>query len=184
MLATLPLVFLASKIDTRVLVAFGFFVVAISSALQGYATTPQSSFETFMLPLILSGLGIVTLYIPLSIAVLGSTTPAQGPKASAFLNLALQLGGSIGVAGMSVFIHQRESFHSTILSAAATLGNVNVQHFVGSIGQLAALVYTQSTVLSYADATFMVSAIGLLSIPLVFLIRRPKRSNQPVEIAE
>lgn len=184
MLATLPLVFLASKIDTRVLVGFGFFVVAVSSALQGHATTPQSSFETFMLPLVLSGLGIVTLYIPLSIAVLGSTTPAQGPKASAFLNLALQLGGSIGVAGMSVFIHQRESFHSTILSAAATLSNLNLQHFIGSLAQLGALINLQSTVLSYADATFLVSAIAILSIPLVFLIRKPNRSNQPAEIAE
>jgi DHA2 family multidrug resistance protein len=184
MLATLPLVFLASKIDTRVLVGFGFFVVAISGVLQAYTTTPQSSFETFMLPLALSGVGIVTLYIPLSIAVLGSTTPAQGPKAGAFLNLAVQLGGSIGVAGLSVFVHQRQSFHSTILSAATTLSNLNLHRFTGSLAQVGALINLQSTVLSYADATFLISAVAILSIPLVLLIKKPKRSNQPAELAE
>ena len=184
MLVTLPVVFLASKIDTRVLVGFGFLVVALSSALLGFATTPESSFGTFVLPLILSGIGIVTLYIPLSTAVLGATTPAQGPKAGAFLNLALQLGGSVGVAGMSVFIDQREAFHSTILSASATLANLNARHFMGSLAQLSALIGTQSTVLSYADATFVIGVLCVLSIPLVFLLKKPRQSNRPVEIAE
>lgn len=184
MVVTLPLVFLASKIDTRVLVGFGFVVVAISSALQGYATTSLSSFGTFVLPLALSGIGLVTLFIPLSIAVLGATTPAQGPKASAFLNLALQLGGSVGVAGMTVFIDQREAFHSTILGAGATLANVNVQHFAGTTAQLAGIINTQSTVLSYADATFLIGFMGILSVPLVLLLKRPRKSHEPVEIGE
>jgi MFS transporter, DHA2 family, multidrug resistance protein len=184
MLVTLPLVFVASKIDTRVLVGFGFLVVAFSSALQGYATTSQSSFGTFVLPLILSGIGLVTLFIPLSIAVLGATTPEQGPKASAFLNLAMQLGGSVGVAFMSVFIDQREAFHSTILGASATLANANVRGFAGTREQLAGLIGTQSTVLSYADATFFIALLGVLSVPLVFLLRRPRKTHKPVEITE
>jgi DHA2 family multidrug resistance protein len=184
MLVTLPLVFLASKIDTRFLVGFGFLVVALASALQGYATTSQSSFGTFVLPLILSGIGLVTLYIPLSIAVLGATTPQQGPKAAAFLNLALQLGGSIGVAMMSVFIDQREAFHSTILAGSATLANPNIQHFPGTRAQLSNLIGTQSTVLSYADATFLIGILCVLSVPLVLLLQRAKTARVPVEIAE
>ena len=184
MLVTLPLVFLASKIDTRILVGFGFLVVGVSSGLLGYATTPQSSFGTFVLPLILSGVGLVTLFIPLSIAVLGATTPHQGPKASAFLNLALQLGGSVGVAVMSVFIDQREAFHSTILAGSATIGNLNVQGFLGTTTQLAQIINTQSTVLSYADATFLIGVLGVLSVPLVLLLRRPKKAHRPVEISE
>jgi DHA2 family multidrug resistance protein len=184
MLATLPLVFLAGRLDTRILVGFGFIVVAFSSAWQGYATTPQSSFGTFVLPLILSGIGIVTLYIPLSIAVLGATTPTEGPKASAFLNLAMQLGGSIGVAFMSFFVDQREAFHSAVLAGALTLEHLHTSNFSGSFAALSALLNAQSTVMSYADATFLIAAVGLLSVPLVFLLRRPGRLNRPVEIAE
>jgi DHA2 family multidrug resistance protein len=177
MLVTLPLVFLASKFDTRMLVAFGFAVVALSADLLGHATTSDSSFGTFVLPQILSGIGIVTLYIPLSIAVLGATTPEQGPKASAFLNFGLQLGGSAGIAVLTVFIDQREAFHSTILGAGMTLGNLNVRDFAGSTAQLAHLVDVQSIVISYADATYLVGMLCVLCLPLVFLLRR--RRAQP-----
>ena len=44
--------------------------------------------------------------------VLGATTPQEGPKAASFMNLAVQLGGSISVALLAVLIHQREQFHS------------------------------------------------------------------------
>jgi DHA2 family multidrug resistance protein len=174
MLVTLPLVFLASKFDTRMLVAFGFAVVALSADLLGHVTTSDSSFGTFVVPQILSGIGIVTLYIPLSIAVLGATTPEQGPKASAFLNLGLQLGGSAGIAALTVFIDQREAFHSTMLAAAATLGNLNVREFAGTTAQLAHLIDVQSVVISYADATYLVGILCVLCLPLVFLLRRSR----------
>jgi DHA2 family multidrug resistance protein len=175
MIVTLPLVFLASKLDTRMLVAFGFVVVAVSSDLLGHVTTTDSSFGTFVLPQVLSGIGIVTLYIPLSIAVLGATTPQQGAKASAFLNLGLQLGGSAGIAALTVFIDQREAFHSTILASAVTVHDLGMRNFSGSIVQLAHLADVQSIVLSYADATYLVGLLGLLCLPLVFLLRRRVR---------
>jgi MFS transporter, DHA2 family, multidrug resistance protein len=184
MFVTLPLVFLASKIDTRMLVAFGFAVVALSADLLGHVTTSDSSFGTFVLPQVLSGIGIVTLYIPLSIAVLGATTPEQGPKASAFLNLGLQLGGSAGIAALTVFIDQREAFHSTILAAGETLSNVNFRDFAGTTAQLAHLIDVQSTVISYADATYLVGILCVLCLPLVFLLRRPRAAGRIVEIAE
>jgi MFS transporter, DHA2 family, multidrug resistance protein len=184
MVVTLPLVFLASKLDTRMLVAFGFLVVAFSCDLLGHVTTTDSSFGTFVMPQILSGIGIVTLYIPLSIAVLSSTTPEQGPKASAFLNLGLQLGGSAGIAVLAAFIDQRESFHSTILAASATIRNLNIRDFAGTGPQLAHLIDTQSVVLSYADATYLIGLLGVFCLPLVFLLKRPKAAARPVEISE
>jgi DHA2 family multidrug resistance protein len=187
MLATLPLVFLASKIDTRILVGFGFLVVGISSGLLASATTSDSSFGTFVLPLILSGIGIVTLYIPLSIAVLGATTPEQGPKASSFLNLALQLGGSAGIAVLTVFVDHREAFHSTVLAGSATLGGLHDRGFAAGpaqITQLAHVIDTQSTVLSYADASYLIAILGVLCIPLVFLLKRPRAARRTAEISE
>jgi DHA2 family multidrug resistance protein len=184
MLVTLPLVFLASRIDTRMLVAFGFAVVAVSADMLGHVTTTDSSFSTFVLPQVVSGIGIVTLYIPLSIAVLGATTPEQGPKASAFLNLGVQLGGSAGIAALTVFIDQREAFHSTILGAGATLGNLNVRDFAGTTAQLAHLIDVQSVVISYADATYLVGILCVLCLPLVFLLRRPRATRRAAEISE
>jgi DHA2 family multidrug resistance protein len=184
MLVTLPLVFLASKIDTRLLVAFGFLVVALSCDLLGHVTTLDSSFGTFILPQIISGIGIVALYIPLSIAVLGATTPAQGPKASAFLNLGLQLGGSAGIAVLTVFIDRREAFHSTILAGAATLAHLSIREFTGTTAQLARLIDVQSIILSYADATYLIGILGVVCLPLVFLLRKPKPAARDISIGE
>ena len=61
---------------------------------------------------------------------------------------------------------------------------MNVQHFAGTRGQLAGLIYTQSAVLSYADATFLIGVLCILSIPLVFLLKKPRKAHRPVEIGE
>ncbi|HEY4441772.1 MAG TPA: DHA2 family efflux MFS transporter permease subunit [Candidatus Elarobacter sp.] len=176
--ATLPIVFLAARLDTRVLVGIGFLVTGISSAMIAQATTADSTFATFVLPMVLSGIGIVTLYIPLSIAVLGATTPEQGPKASAFLNLALQLGGSAGIAVLTTFVDRREAFHSTILAGAATLSSLRARGFVApNPAQLAHLIDAQAIVLSYADASYLVALLGVVCIPLVFLLRRPRTAR-------
>ena len=116
--------------------------------------------------------------------MLGATTPAQGPKASAFLNLGLQLGGSAGVALLTVFIDRREAFHSTILAGAATLRDLNIDGFAGTTAQLAHLVDTQSVILSYADATYLIGFLGMICLPLVLLLRRPQAVPRITHITE
>jgi DHA2 family multidrug resistance protein len=180
--ATLPIVFLATKIDARVLVGSGFLITGVSSIMLAQITTLESSFGTFVVPLILSGIGLVTLFIPLSIAVLGGTTPEEGPKATSFLSLAQQLGGSIGVAAMSVIIDEREAFHSTILGAEETIGTLAHTATNTTVQSVASLVYDQSTIMSYADATYAIAALAFVSLPLVLLLRKPKKTDQPIEM--
>jgi DHA2 family multidrug resistance protein len=175
----------AGKVDARYMLGFGFCLIALANYMQASITTLQASFWTFALPLVLSGLGSVTLYIPLTIAMLGSTTPHEGPKASAFMNLSLQLGGSISVAMLDVFVHQREEFHSTILGGALTQANFTVREFLATHSPqvLANLAYTQSTVLSYADASMAIGTVAVACIPLIFLMRRRRQAGPPpVEI--
>jgi DHA2 family multidrug resistance protein len=168
------------------MLAFGFGMIALANFMQASIMTLQASFWTFTVPLVLSGLGSVTLYIPMTIAVLSSTTPHEGPKASAFINLSLQLGGSISVAMLDVFVHQREEFHSTILGGAITQANFVVRQFLTTHSQLALanLVYTQSTILSYADGSMAIGIVAIACIPLIFLMRRRREAGPsvPVEI--
>ena len=78
----------------------------------------DAAFVDFLLPLGLNGVGSALLWIPLSVAVLSSTTPREGPKAAAFVQLALQLGGSISVAALAVILHGRECVFIRTSSAA------------------------------------------------------------------
>lgn len=183
-LATPIIVRLVSKIDPRYFLGVGFIVMAVGTGLQGLVTTGQASFWTFAVALVLVGLGAAMLFVPLTIAVLGATTPQEGPKASAFVNLAVQLGGSIAVALLDVVIDRRWAFHSAVLGGAIVPSNTTVQQYLaqGTAGQLAQLVNSQAAILAYADATFVTALIAAVFMPLVFIMRKPGKPAGPVEV--
>ena len=164
------------KVDARVFLALGFIIVGIGSAEQAFVTTSEAGFWTFALPLALTGLGAAMLFIPLSIAILSATTPSEGPKASAFINLSTQLGGSIAVAALSAYLDQRQTVHADALRGTITLANGNVQEFLRThpLTQLSGLVNGQALILAYADATLAIAIVAFLGVPLVFLMRKPK----------
>jgi DHA2 family multidrug resistance protein len=167
---------LTGKVDARAFLALGFIIVAIGTAAQALVTTSYAGFWTFAVPLALTGAGAAMLFIPLSIAILSATTPSDGPKASSFINLSQQLGGSIAVAGLSAFLDQRQTIHADALRSNATLSNVNVQSFLRTqpLRELAGLVNGQALILAYTDATFAIAIVALLGVPLVFLMRKAK----------
>jgi DHA2 family multidrug resistance protein len=173
-LVTPILVQITSKVDARILLGAGFVLIAWGSWLQAAVTTADAGFWSFAPALIITGVGSALLFIPLSIAVLGGTTPAEGPKATAFINLSLQLGGSIAVAVLDVVIDRRWSFHSLVLGASANLSRPEVQNFLshGTVGQLSGLVNDQAAILSYADATLVIALISIVCVPLVLLMRK------------
>jgi len=183
MIATPFVVRLGPKIDPRVFLGSGFLLIAVGSWLQALVTTTETDFWSFALALILTGIGASLLFVPLSIAVLGATTPSEGPKAGAFVNLATQLGGSISVAGLAVLLDWRESFHSEVLGANATTARGVVAQFLqhGSQLQLAELVDGQAQVLSYADAAVAIAVISLACVPLVLFMRRGAQTKTAVE---
>jgi DHA2 family multidrug resistance protein len=167
---------LTGKVDARVFLALGFVIVGIGTSTQAWVTTSDAGFWTFAFPLALTGVGSAMLFIPLSIAVLGATTPADGPKASAFINLSQQLGGSIAVAGLSAYLDQRQSIHADALRTVANLANVSVQQFLKTnpATALSDLVNGQALILAYSDATFAIAVVAFLGLPLVFLMRKAK----------
>ena len=162
----------------------GFAVVTLANGMQAFITTSNAGFWTFAVPLLLSGAGSAMLWIPLTIAVLSATTPQEGPKAAAFVNLGVQLGGSIAVAVLDVVLHQREQFHSAILGENLTLANPTVQEFLHShsLTQLGAILYDQSSVVSYGDASLTIGTVALICAPLIFLMRPRKNVPVPAEI--
>jgi DHA2 family multidrug resistance protein len=167
---------LVGKVDARMFLALGFIIVGIGCALQAQVTTSDAGFWTFAFPLALTGAGSAMLFIPLSIAILSATTQSDGPKASAFINLSQQLGGSIAVAGLSAYLDQRQTVHADALRTAATLANGNVQQFLRTqpLTELAGLVNGQALILAYADATLAIAVVAFLGLPLVFLMRKAK----------
>lgn len=177
-LLTFPIVRLIAVVDPRIFIGAGFVCLALANAIQSRVTTFETSFWTFAVPLVLSGLGLGFIFTPLTTAVLGATSPQDGPKAGAFTTLALQLGGSLTIALLAIVVDRQESFHSTMLAAEITPGaHAFTAMPYGQIPKIAQQVYLQSAVQAYADATAVVAAICLASVPLVFFLRKPRAAK-------
>jgi MFS transporter, DHA2 family, multidrug resistance protein len=168
----------AGRIDTRWLLGGGFLLMAVGLWLQVGVTTVTAAFWSFALPLITVGAASALLFVPLSIAVLGNTTPSEGPKAAAMVNLGVQLGGSIAIALLDVLVDRRMTLHSQVLAAYENIRRLPVEQFLqrgGTLVELANIVRSQSAVLAFADATYVMALVALLCVPLVLVMRRPSR---------
>jgi DHA2 family multidrug resistance protein len=165
---------LSGKIDPRIMLGLGFATVGLGSYLQARVTVPNAPFVDFIGPLMLTGAGSALLWVPLSVAVLGGTPARDGAKAGAFINLALQLGGSVSVAGLAVLLHGRETFHADVINSTLTLANPVVRDFLAHLplGALAQLAAVQSTTVSFADVTYAIALVAFVCIPLIVLMRR------------
>lgn len=171
------------RIDARWQVFIGFLLLGISNWMLAQVTTSNSSFWTFGAALIVSGLGLSQIFVPLSIAVLGSVPPKDVAAASAFFNLARQVGGSIATAVLVTVLIRGVTHHQAALGSNVVLHAQAVQqylqahggeHSVSALTNLANLVKQQAYILSYADTSRLTALITLLLAPLVILMRRPR----------
>ena len=179
------------RLDPRWMVFTGFVLLGISNWMLAGVTTSQSSFWTFGAALIVSGLGLSQIFVPLSIAVLGSVPEKDVPAASAFFNLARQVGGSIATAVLVTVLVRGVTHHQAALGGDVTLHAQAVQQFLQSNGgehslsalrNLANVVLQQAYVLAYADTSRWTALISLLLAPLVIFMRRPRAAGAHVTV--
>ncbi len=170
-------------IDPRIQIGIGFAMIGISNLLIAGVTTSGSNFGTFVVALIIGGLGLSQVFVPLSIVVFGSVPPPEVPKASAMFNLSRQLGGSLATALLITLLDRSSAAHQTRLAAAVTLDRAPIQSYLGANGgpgsergraQLARLVAGQAQILGYADTNRYAAGITFALLPFVLLLRRQK----------
>ena len=118
MVMTPVTLFLLSRLHLKppLLLAIGFTLVAVANVNTAQVLTTDSSFGTFVVPLVVGGLGFGMLFVPLSVAVLGSVGGADTQKATSLLSLCQQLGGSVCAAFLVTLLDRRTAFHLNTLA--------------------------------------------------------------------
>ena len=166
-------------VKAPLLLAIGFVLVAIANVNNARVLTTDSSFGTFIFPLVLGGVGFGMLFVPLSVAVLSSVQGADTQKATSLLSLCQQLGGSISTAFLVTLLDRRTALHLDTLASGITLQNPAVGLALqqrAPIAQIAAIVNQQAATMAFADAFYVLGAVTLLLTPLVFFLR-PSRQT-------
>jgi hypothetical protein len=140
-----------------------------------------SSFESLAWIVALGGVGQALVFVPLLVAVISSVrVAADSPKASSFISLAFQLGGSIASTMLVTIFDRRTYFHADVFRSAATLNNPLFAHAAygpQSLAVLARLVQQQAVNAGFADAIWALVPLSLAAIGFAVLLRRPAKAT-------
>jgi DHA2 family multidrug resistance protein len=169
-----------NRIDARWFMSAGFAILGFGNVLQARVTTPISDFGSFVVPLMLTGVGAVLLYIPLTTAVLSSVPRDESTRAAAYTNLGVQLGGSISIAALATVVARRTAFHLSVLAGAFVPGDPSLATIptpAAHAQDLLSLANAQATVLAFADGTLLIGWVCFAAIPIVFFMPRARRGS-------
>lgn len=183
---------LLSKIDIRLLVAGGLVFLAGSSFLDSHLT-PLSDGSDFVWSQFLRGMGQILAMMPLNQASVGAVAKEDTGDAAGLYNMARNLGGSMGLALLGVFIDRRMEMHSDVIREAVSGNSILAQERIAgsaanfaaqggdllygqmqALKQLAAQIDLQALVMTYSECFWALGVALLISIPLTFLLRAPR----------
>jgi DHA2 family multidrug resistance protein len=175
----------ATRVDTRLLLATGFLLSALSFAAIGARMTPNSDFGTFQIALVVSGIGQSLLLVPLLVSIIGTVAPPDAPKASSFISLSVQLGGSIASTALVTVFDRRMYFHSDVYRGFASLANPNLERLLHAAApaQIARAIAAQAANAGFADAIYALVPLAVGAACFVVLLRPRKHRVGPAAIA-
>ena len=183
-LVLIPFVpFLMRHIDTRLMVAGGFALFALS-CFMNLGITPDYAGDQLFVPNLVRAVGQAFVLTPLSSLATGGIERENAGSASAMFNMMRNLGGSIGIAVLETFLTKREQFHSNMITAQVSLLDPATReriaalqsHFLASgdsdagtawhdaVVQIGRTIRAQSYLLAYSDAFYLMGAALLLAL--------------------
>jgi len=184
---------ISSKFDPRALIIFGLLTLA---AAMYYMTTLDLAvdYKTLAIARMYQSFGLAFMFIPINATAYVGLPPEQSGNASALVNLARNIGGSVGTSLVTTLLARSAAEHQVTLGAhvsrldpqytqmlkglAARFGSdtAGQQQANGLIEQM---VGQQASMLSYIDVFQMLSIGALLIIPLAFLLKRGSGAPPP-----
>ncbi|MBV9388412.1 MAG: DHA2 family efflux MFS transporter permease subunit [Chroococcidiopsidaceae cyanobacterium CP_BM_ER_R8_30] len=160
---------LADRLDPRIPIAVGIGIFVVATW-QFHDLNQHSGYWDLFWPQIWRGFGLGLVFVPLSSATLGSISKAKTASASGLYNLIRQLGGSVGIAALTLMLQYLEVWHLHQLTMGASRAGVNLSSVPQTNATLTAALHQQAAVLAYDDL-FQYSALIFIAsyLPLLFL---------------
>jgi DHA2 family multidrug resistance protein len=151
------------------------------------------TFEHAVLTRIVQASGIAFLFVPINTLAYSYLPKNKNNDASGLVNLARNIGGSVGIAFATTLLSRRAQFHQNILAEHLTPYDPQYRHMLGSLKQMLMsqgysavdagqrgvdmiyqMLLQQAQVLAYIDIFKVMAVIFLAVIPLLIFVKRTK----------
>ena len=181
----MPIVgFLLQFTEPRWLIVFGLAVCSLGLFLMSGFTT-QTDMKTFVLYRCVQAGALGFLFVPVNTAMYAYIPPGKNNNASALVNLARNIGGSVGISLITTFQQRRAQFHQdrlvshiTPYSHAFQRAQAMLTQMFGGHGgtrpyaMIYRMVQQQAGMLAYIDCYYVLAIAFALVIPFVFLMKK------------
>jgi DHA2 family multidrug resistance protein len=153
--------------------------------------SPDTSFGWFAWLRVLQVITLPLLFVPINTVAYAGLRPQDTGHASSLINVARNLGGSIGISMATTVLAQRAQFHQSRLVEHIVPTSPNYQqwsaritrHFVEqgyglfqakarALGWIGQTVLAQATLLSYIDVFWGAALFAALMVPVTLTLRR------------
>jgi DHA2 family multidrug resistance protein len=197
-MAAMPVVgfMLGRGVDARFMLPFGLGCVAYSCYWSAHLDLTASPY-TLVAPRCLLMLGVGFLFVPLNNAAYLYLPKGQINNATGLFNMLRNEGGSLGIAIAATMLDRRGQFHQSRLAEHLVSSNLwlnrtleqysQIRMTRGGVtspvsmdqawGLLSTMVRQQGRVMAYLDVFWIFWAVILVTVPLVFLMKRSVASE-------
>jgi DHA2 family multidrug resistance protein len=189
----LPLVgFLLSRYSPRWLLVFGLVVLSFS-LFHMTNFDLQLDFRTAAIARMIQAIGMAFLFVPINTAAYAFLPREKNNAASGLMNLARNIGGSVGISLVTTMLDRRTQVHMNDLMSHVSASNPALRSMVQGATQtmqahgasaahatqqayalVQSTVQRQATVLSYIDCFRFLGFAILAMVPMVFLMKKSK----------
>jgi DHA2 family multidrug resistance protein len=179
------------RVDTRILIGFGFTLLSIATFHMAATLYPGVDFRTVVLLRIFQTAGIAFLFVPINTSAYAGIPPEKSNQVSGIVNLARNMGGDIGIALVTTMIARRSQVHQAQLVSHGDYANPalheRLQGIASSLvhagssaadaahtayGAIYRQVLQQAQTLAYLDTLFVLACITSVMVPAVLLTRK------------
>jgi DHA2 family multidrug resistance protein len=191
-LGMVAIVRLGAHTDLRLFIAVGAVAMAVGMWMHGQFTGEIGQHDVFW-PVVLRGIGTGLMFVPLTTLAMSHLTGRSLSHGAAIYNLARQLGGSIGLAGMATLLTRYTNIFRGALVEHVTIYDAATQQRLSMIkpaleakgfdpvsAQTAALqvldrtVQAQASVLAFERVFILIGLVFVFGLPLLLLLRGAK----------
>ena len=179
---------LSDKVDPRLMLTFGLFLVGLG-AIMNSSLTSQSGFDDFFWPQITRGVGLLVCLLTATRLAMGTLPANEISNAAGLFNVMRNLGGAVGLAAMDTIRDVRLDYHWTQLIQSVDMtretvveqlyqSQMNLTGMVSdpaaaAVKQVSQRVLTQANILSFNDLFLLLGVMFMCAIPLMLFMRKP-----------